>query len=259
MTARHEVFTVDSAPRLDLRIPAGEVSVRTGVDDEVRVTIEASDVDEVVVGQLGGTVTVTQESRWRFRSRSVRVLAEVPAGCDVEMSTVSAAVHLTGQLGSVRLKTVSGDVSVDRAERLEISTTSGSCRVGDIGADTRLNAVSGDYAGQRVGGRLQASTASGDIRVVRADGDVQVATTSGDIRIDRCHGDDITAKSVSGDVTVGLPTGIRVDADLSTISGRTLLPEPRPDGSDSPRRQVRLRLRSVSGDLRIERVDLDRE
>jgi DUF4097 and DUF4098 domain-containing protein YvlB len=123
-----------------------------------------------------------------------------------------------------------------------------------VGDDSRLSAVSGDYSGRSVGGRFHASTASGDIRVGHVGGDVEVATTSGDIRIERCDGDDITARSVSGDVSVGLPTGIRVDADLSTLSGRTTLPEPTPSSADEPRRPVRLRLRSVSGDLRVERA-----
>lgn len=257
MSARHESFPVDAVPRLDIRITAGEVAVRTGGDHDVRVTVEAADTGELTLAQVGNTITVAQESRWRLRSRSVRVLVETPPGSDVDIATVSADVRLTGPLGTTRLKTAAGDISVDSAARLEINTVSGSCRVGEVGSDTRLTAVAGDYSGRRVGGRLLGSTASGDIRVEWVDGDVDIATTSGDIRIDRCHGDEIAAKSVSGDVTVGLPAGIRVDADLSTLSGRTVLPDRQPGAGDGPRRQVRLRLRSVSGDLRIERVEAE--
>ena len=74
--------------------------------------------------------------------------------------------------------------------------------------------------------------------------------------IRRCLGNDIAIKTISGDVTVGLPSGIRVHPDIATLSGRTTLPAP---GAVAPvdagsRREVRLRLRTVSGDIRVERV-----
>ena len=62
-------------------------------------------------------------------------------------------------------------------------------------------------------------------------------------------------KTVSGDITVGLPSGIRVDADINTLSGRTRLPDPAAGDPAAPRRPVRLRLRSVSGNIRVERAD----
>lgn len=254
MSARYETFQVDAVPRVEVRITAGEVAVRPATDGVVRVVVETADTEALAIGQVGNTITVAQESRWRFRLRSVRVLVDTPPGSDIDISTVSADIRLNGSFGATRLKTATGDITVDAAARLDVSTVSGSCRVGEVGSDTRLSAVAGDYSGRRVGGRLQGTTASGDIRVERVDGDVDVATTSGDIRIDRCEGDEIAAKSVSGDVTVGLPAGIRVDADLSTLSGRTVLPDRQPAAGDAPRRQVRLRLRSVSGDLRIERL-----
>lgn len=254
MSARHETFAVGGPTRLDIRIASGEVTVRAGASDHVRVTIEATDADEFEVNRVGDTISISHESRWRLRSRSARVAIETPVGTDVEVATATAEVRLTGPMGFARVKTASGDVWVEQADRLEIGTASGSCRIGEIGHDSRVNAVSGDLAGRTVGGRLTATTASGDIRVDHVGGDVEAATTSGDIRIERCDGSDIVARSVSGDVIVGLPTGIRVDADLSTLSGRTVLPEPATGAATEPRRPVRLRLRSVSGDLRVNRA-----
>lgn len=255
MSVRHEQFDVEGPPRLDVRVATGEVTVRDGSPDQVRITLDASDVDQFRVERVGDTITIDHDSRWRLRSRSVRLLIETPPGSGLELATATADVRVTAPLGTARVKTASGDVSIDRAERVEITTASGSCRIGHVGDESRVNAVSGDYTGTTVEGRFTASTASGDIRVGRVGGDVSVATTSGDIRIDHCDGDDITARSVSGDVMVGLPGGITVDADLSTISGRTVLPERRAEPSSAPRRPVRLRMRSVSGDLRVVRVD----
>jgi len=63
---------------------------------------------------------------------------------------------------------------------------------------------------------------------------------------------------VSGDITIGLPSGIRVDPDLATFSGKTRLPRPRPESSapsEVPRRLVRVAVKTVSGDITIERAD----
>jgi hypothetical protein len=60
---------------------------------------------------------------------------------------------------------------------------------------------------------------------------------------------------VSGDIAIGLPGGIRVEPDISTLSGRTKLPSRPPAATTEPRRPVRVRLRSVSGNITIERVD----
>ena len=81
-----------------------------------------------------------------------------------------------------------------------------------------------------------------------------VGSTSGDVRVNRCCGSDIAVRSISGDVRVGLPSGIRVEAEISTLSGRASLPEPAPSSDQGDRRPVRLHLKTVSGDIRVERT-----
>jgi hypothetical protein len=49
------------------------------------------------------------------------------------------------------------------------------------------------------------------------------------------------------------PTGIRVEAEISNQRpGR--IPEPAPSSGDGDRRPVRLQLKTVSGDIRVERT-----
>ena len=62
-------------------------------------------------------------------------------------------------------------------------------------------------------------------------------------------------RSISGDVRVGLPGGIRVEAEISTLSGRAVLPDPVPASDLGDRRPVRLQLKTVSGDIRLERIN----
>jgi DUF4097 and DUF4098 domain-containing protein YvlB len=79
------------------------------------------------------------------------------------------------------------------------------------------------------------------------------------VRIGRCDGAEISVKTVSGDIVIGLPTGIRVEPDIATMSGKVSLPaaasKPNERGAIAERRAVRLRLRAVSGDIRVLRAD----
>lgn len=252
---RTETFDVGDRPRIEVHLPSGAVEVRAGPIGRIEILIDAAEPDDVTVTQVGDTVTVRQTSRWGFRNRAIRVAAAVPASAEVEVTTASGDVRTTGPLGVVRLRTASGRLDVDTVDRLELTSSSGDAHVGTVAGDCTLNTVSGDAVLRRVGGRLTGTLVSGDLRAATVVGDLRVGTTSGDVRVDRCDGSDVSLKSVSGDVEIGLPSGIRVDADLSTMSGRARLPEADRGATPAgPRREVRLAVRSVSGDITIRRA-----
>jgi len=74
------------------------------------------------------------------------------------------------------------------------------------------------------------------------------------VTIRRYTGASVAIRTVSGDVRVGLPSGIRVDPEISTMSGKVSLPPPADATTSGERRTVKVRLRTVSGDIRIERA-----
>jgi DUF4097 and DUF4098 domain-containing protein YvlB len=253
---RRESFDVSGPAQVEVDNPSGSVEVHVGPDARVAVTIDGPAVDEWEVVQVGASVSIRRNRERGWRSRSTRLYVEAPAGSDLDISTASADVVTVGDFGAARLRTASGDVRVDTLQRLDANSASGSLRAKTIASDVTCNAVSGDVELGTVGGRLHSSTASGNIRASDVGGDVELGTASGDVAIGRCGGSDISAKCVSGSVSIGLPAGIRVEPDISTLSGRTKLPEPSSvPPTDAPRRSVRLKLRTVSGDIKIVRVD----
>lgn len=252
---RDETFTVGAVARLDVDVHAGSVLVRTGTTGSVSVSIEAADPDLVDVSHLGDAVTIRHGGRWLGRGRPLKVSIEVPPKAEVIAHTASADVRLLGDFGPSRVRTTSGDIEVERIERADLDATSGDLRVQAVSTNLAVSSISGDVTVGHVGGRLSASITSGDLRVDRVDGPIEIATTSGDVVVRRCTGDDISMKSVSGDVAIGLPGGIRVDPDISTLSGRTTLPRPAAGASaGEERRRVRLRIQTISGNIRIDRV-----
>jgi DUF4097 and DUF4098 domain-containing protein YvlB len=251
---RNERWEVGERPSLDIRVPIGTVEVRTGDAGIVQITIDANDVDEFELFKSGDRISVRHPSRWGKRGRHTRLVALVPIGTDVELSSTSGEVRLTGQLGVVRIHTASGDIEVGDAARLDITTASGDVSCGDVSGETRISSISGSCTLRRLGGRLDATLTSGSLRIDNCDGDIGIVTTSGDVRIGCCAGSDIAVRSISGDVRLGLPSGIRVEADISTLSGQAKLPDPAPVADYVDRRPVRLQLKTVSGDIRIERT-----
>jgi hypothetical protein len=251
---RNERWEVGERPALDVRVPVGTVEVFAGDAGVILLTIEANDVDDFEIFKTGDRVTVRHPSRWGRRGRQSRLVAHVPIGTDVEINSTSGEVRLVGSLGMVRVHTASGDVTVGDTDRLDVTTASGDVSCGDVAGEAHVASISGTCTLRNVHGKLDAALTSGALRIDLCDGDVTIVSTSGDVRVGRCCGNDIAVRSISGDVRVGLPTGIRVDADISTLSGRATLPDPAPTGDHGDRRHVRLQLKTVSGDIRVERT-----
>ncbi|MFT3854808.1 MAG: DUF4097 family beta strand repeat-containing protein [Ilumatobacteraceae bacterium] len=250
---REERFDVGELARVDVDVPTGSVQARTGTAGVIEVVVDAGSAEQFEIGAVGDTVTVRAPTGWFARGGKANVSLVVPVRTDLAINVATADVNLRGALGTVRARTASSDIAVEQAGRVEAHSASGDVRVRDAG-EAHASSASGDIRIGAVAGTLAASSASGDVSAEQVGGRVEISTTSGDIRLRRCDGDDIAVKTVSGDITIGLPSGIRVEPDISTLSGSTILPKGPAPASDVPRRTVRLRARAVSGDVRIERV-----
>lgn len=247
---RDESFAVGQHVVLEVELPAGSILLRTGPAGVVAVSVDSSAADAFEVGQIGDNVFV----RATRRARSGRLVVGVPTGTDVDIKGASVDLTAQGALGTMRVRSASGNVRADDLVRVDISLASGDTRIELVRNDATVKATSGDVSLRQVGGRLGVTLASGDLFVDEIAGDTEVETASGDVTIRRCDGSAIGIRTVSGDIRLGLPAGIRVDPEISTMSGRLSLPEPSPSRSDEQRRSARVRLRSVSGDIRIDRA-----
>ncbi|MEO6571553.1 MAG: DUF4097 family beta strand repeat-containing protein [Ilumatobacteraceae bacterium] len=252
--SRRETHEVGPHASLEIDVRTSAVEVRASVDERIQVDITGGTPDAWEIHVAGTRVSLREPTR--AASRRARLYVEVPVGTDVEVRSTTGDVDLGGILGEVRVRSASGSVRADTVAGFEAHTATGDLRLGTCADEADATTVSGDVAIGTVGGRLQVSTASGDVRLDVVGDSARVGTTSGDVRLNRFDGADLSVKSVSGDISLGLPGGIRVEPDISTLSGRTRLPPPAttlaPPGG---RRVVRVRLQSVSGDITIERAD----
>ncbi len=210
-----------------------------------------------------------------IRRNPVTVRVDLPEGSDVTVVAGSADVEVTGPIGAGDFTTASGDVAADDvAANLTARSASGGLTVGAVGGDLKVQTASGDLRCSSVAGRAVFTTASGDIEVGAASGQVEVKATSGAVRLgELAHGARVTnvsgdvrvlaigegtlhVRSVSGSVVVGVVTGVDLHVDAETMSGEVRSDIPLEDKPGSARKDalVQLSVRSVSGNVEIERA-----
>lgn len=252
MSAPYE-FTVDDGAKLAVKIQAGRLDVTTGPPGRLRVEVSARDPEWIDVTQTGDVVTVADNrSGWVVRG-NVRISVEVPPGCDLDVRSASAPVDVDGEVGSLTCRTASGNVSFDKAAEVDVKTASGAVRGRFVSGGAQVTSAAGEIRIERIGRGVSVGVASGNVSLDDASGDLRVSSASGHVRIDHFRGDEAKVKTVSGHITVGLPTGISLDADLTTLTGSVRLPDAAPStgGDGGSRRSVRLAAKSVSGNIRI--------
>lgn len=269
-------FATHEPVSLQVETGKGSVTVTCADTTETRITVEGRDADEVLVEHDGGQINViAPRHRVGFfgGDSELFVTAVVPTGSHVGAKTGSADVTVEGEAGRVAIKSGSGDVRVQTARGAAlVETGSGDIQVDHAQDALRVKSGSGDVELAHGGGQVAVSTGSGDVqigtcesaavvktgsgdlRVGEAYDDVSLATGSGDFVIDHVHRGRLSAKGASGDIRVGIPSGLPVWTDLSTVSGsiRSSL-----EGAGQPAEgqdHVELRAKTVSGDIVLTQI-----
>ena len=191
----------------DVEMAGLETEVRGGSDD---FTVRVPTGTDVVVGSASGDVSLDGPlGAVSVTTESADIRAEEVASIDARTASGKLTVDLSH--GPVRLKTKSARIDVGRIEGdARIAAVSGRISIADAHGRVSVKTVSGDI-GVVVTGRaeVRVETISGTIKVAVPDGvkpAVRHRSVSGRSRVEPAAGDDveITARSVSGDITVGV-------------------------------------------------------
>lgn len=269
-----KTFTTPDPINLYVELGAGDLKAFATETGEAEVEISGPHAEDFSV-TMSGTQLAVVAPHGRFFSNggSHQIRVTVPQGSDLVTKMGSADTSTTGTFGVVKMKTGSGDIDIDRAEgTVIIESGSGDVKGFELGSDVRIKSGSGDIDLGDVRGTTGISTGSGDVtlglvhsptviktgsgdlQVKRSEADVSLTTASGDLVIGLAPRGKVTAKNVSGDVRVGIPTGTPVWTDINTVTGSvssTLTSTGKPaDGQD----YVELRATTVSGDVHLQQV-----
>ena len=263
----------DTPGRVAFRItaPSGRVTLDTwaepGVDIEVTPlrgdegsTQAAAEtrIEAKERGSLHEILIEVPKREGRFgifgRSPEIGIAIRCPEGADVELTTHSSDLEGRGPLGDLNVKSASGDVSLGDVRQLLFNTASGDVSAGTVEGTLTAKSASGDIDIRSVGGPSTVNTVSGDVRIGRTEQTALVNSVSGDIDLEAV-GAAVRISAVSGDVNVAARPGLALWIDAQSVSG-TMQSElevadlPPVDAGESP---VELRVRTVSGDVRISR------
>lgn len=249
-----ETFSVEGPAEIEISASSGSVTIETGPPGTVQVEVDTRETEAWRIHHSGPTVSVTYERGLIDRGGRARIRVVAPERSSLNAYTASADVRTTSYLTRASVATASGDIVLGDAYSASLKTASGDVTLGEVGSDLAARSASGDVNVATVGGRASLTTVSGDVIAERVDGDLAVSTASGDVRIQRYLGEDLEASTISGDLAVGLPSGRTVKLEAKSLSGSVRLPNRKQStGGNGP--EVSVRLKSVSGDIRITRVE----
>jgi len=231
--------------------------------------------DQTEVTYASGVLTVrTPKSNLLGlgRTGTVDVTVELPSGSRVDTTGAWTQVLGEGRLGEVRVKTSSGDVrldttgplhliashgsiTVDRIEGMaEITTSSGSLRVGIVDGPAVLKNSHGTTTIGTATGELRVSGANGDIEIRRAEASVTATTAHGTLRVGEVARGTVKLDTSYGAIEVGIRQGTAAWLDVSSGSGQvrnTLTASEAPEQSEDT---VQVRARTRYGNIDILRA-----
>jgi hypothetical protein len=263
----------------DIRIVATDridtvVEVRPG-DSTKKGDVAAA--QQTRVEYANGRLLIKAPKGWRqysFRGggESVSVQIELPAGSQLRGEAGVAALRCTGRLGEcdfkigvgdigvaetgrVRLKTGSGDITVEQAVgHAELTTGSGSIRADSIDGTAVVKNSNGDTWIGEITGDLRVRSANGTIVVEQARATVGAKTANGDVRIGEVSSGAVVAETAYGKVDLGIRDGVPTWLDLISGYG-TVHSDLDAAGRPGPAEDaLQVRARSAFGDIMIRRA-----
>ena len=259
----------------DVRVAAAEradtiVQVRPS-DKTRRDDVTAAEQTRVEYGD--GRLLVKAPRRLREWSPfndvgSIDVDIELPAGSDLSGHTATGEFRCTGSLGPCELKSGAGELSVEQAARVKLTTAGeirlervagdaelvtaiGDVRAGEIVGSALIKNSNGDTRVGEIGGDLRVKAANGDIDVERSHGSVSAKTANGHIRVGAIDRGSLVAETAAGHIEIGIAGGVAAWLDLDTSYGNVRNGLDAAEGPGSADEQVEVRARTGFGDITI--------
>ncbi|MFG1710601.1 DUF4097 domain-containing protein [Nonomuraea sp. M3C6] len=201
---------------------------------------------------------------------SVDVTIDLPAGSRLD-ANAAASLHCRGSLDEVRFTTSYGDIRVEQAGRLrlssthgdisvtraaghaEVTNTHGDIRIGEIQGTAVVKTSHGQLTLGEATGELRLNSAYGDITVDRALSGVAAKTAYGSLRIGEVASGSVVLETTGGGLELGIPEGTSAWLDVSSQYGTV---DVSLDSSDSPAQSdktVEVQAHTAYGDIIIHR------
>jgi len=232
--------------------------------------------EQTTVERTGDLIAVKAPRRWARHilgpgESLVDVHIALPTGSALRVDAGAGTVLCSGRIGeseittgfgdvqvdevgSLRLRTGAGDLSVEMATgRVEAKTGTGSVRISSVDGPAVVRNSNGDTWIGEVSGDLEVRAANGRIAVDRAGGAVTARTANGAVLLGEVARGAIVANTAAGRIELGVRAGVAAWLDLNTRFGNVHndleSTEPPAPGEDS----VEIHATTSFGDITVRR------
>jgi hypothetical protein len=254
-------YTFDTPEPVDLRIRAASGTVTVTAAETGTSTVEVTPIDDEArdladsaIVRLDGnrlTVELPEKRVFSIRRRRIAITVTVPTGSALSSRTASATLIATGRYATATINTASGEVTLDKVDGdVEVHCASGDITVGS-GRATRVNSASGRVRIDHAAGDVEVHSASGRVRVGIAEASVNAKTASGDITVEDARTGRVSLNAASGDLHIGVRTGVTAHLDLRSVSGRIRSELPVDDAAPETGAPLEISARTVSGNVLV--------
>jgi hypothetical protein len=280
-----ETFETPEPIAVTLSLNVADVRIRAGERTDTVVTVTPSDpskkadveaAEQTRMEFSGGRLLVKAPRSWKqytlfkFGRESVDVSIELPAGSSVEGGAWVGDLSCIGRLAECRYTTGAGDIRIERAGPVLVSTGagrvdvdvaegrseitgSGQMRIGELQGPTVVKNLNGAIWIGLAADDLRCSSSNGDISVDRALGAVEAKTANGDVRVGEVVRGTVGLKTAYGRLEIGIREGTAALLDVSSGFGRVENSLSASDGPQPSDETVQLRARTSYGDIVIRR------
>ncbi|UQX86761.1 DUF4097 family beta strand repeat-containing protein [Jatrophihabitans telluris] len=273
-----ETFPLSGPINLQARFALGSLSVRAedGLSEaRVEVTPRAprsSVLDSVSVAMRGPTLMISgPRPRGGLldlavfggptsESDAIDVVAVVPTGTAMKVTTLSATVSVAGTLGGVDIAGRTTELNLDGADGdVRVRSGNGSSTLHRVRGSVEIRSGSNEVDITEVSGAVDIGIGTGTARIGLAHDAVRLRSGSGELVIEQADGD-VDLTTGSGSLSVGIAAGHQVRLDLLTGHGelRTEMPvtdQPTTAGLvKEPSRRSSIRARTGNGDITVRRT-----
>ena len=256
---------VDKGMRLRVENYGGEVVIRAGTDNQVRVRAEHNSRDFIEVTRRAGTLAITAENR-RGVPQSVRMNISVPKWMAVSVNGVYTDADIRGTDADVTVETVQGEVNLQGGNGyISLQSVEGVVTLRDTRGRIDANSVNEGVEVYNVSGELRVETVNGDVVLSGIDAAVvEAITVNGDISYDGTLKDAgrYSFATHNGDVSIAVPEKANLTVGVSTYQGEFESSfEVRLQGISAKKRFTfqlgtgsgRLEIESFNGDIQLRR------
>jgi len=188
---------------VEIKTVSGDCIVKKGNGAKIQVTVDYNynkDCFKPEFTEQGNKLIIKENFEdWSCSGKSEWTII-VPEETDIEMSSASGNLSLTGLKSKVIAKLASGDIYVkDSSGEFEIKTASGDIEVENLSGEIDFKTASGDIDADNLEGNISLKTASGMVDGSNLNGKIILKSASDDVEIENSKGNFIL-KSASGSV-----------------------------------------------------------